>query len=79
MVVNALVGFAGLAPTIRAIECGKTIALANKETMVVAGEIITNLARKYHVKIVPIDSEHNAIWQCLAGKNRKACRRLDPD
>ncbi|MDR0971012.1 MAG: 1-deoxy-D-xylulose-5-phosphate reductoisomerase [Bacteroidales bacterium] len=68
LVVMALVGFSGLKPTIRAIENGKTIALSNKETMVVAGEIITSLAKKHNVAILPIDSEHSAIFQCLCGE-----------
>ncbi|HZV12388.1 MAG TPA: 1-deoxy-D-xylulose-5-phosphate reductoisomerase [Candidatus Kapabacteria bacterium] len=76
IVVNALVGFAGLKPTIRAIERGKTIALANKETLVVAGKIITGLLAKHDVKLFPIDSEHNAIWQCLAGEDRSGVKRL---
>lgn len=68
VVVTALVGYAGLRPTIRAIESGKTIALANKETLVVAGELVTKLAREHRVNILPIDSEHSAIFQCLAGE-----------
>jgi len=76
IVVNALVGFAGLKPTIRAIESGKTIALANKETLVVAGKIITGLLAKHNVKLFPIDSEHNAIWQCLAGEDMSGVKRL---
>ena len=65
MVVNALVGRAGLAPTLAAISKGKNIALANKETLVTAGELVMNLANKMDVGIFPIDSEHSAIWQCL--------------
>ncbi len=68
LVLTALVGYAGLKPTIRAIEHGKTIALANKETLVVAGELITQLAREKGVDIYPVDSEHSAIFQCLAGE-----------
>jgi 1-deoxy-D-xylulose-5-phosphate reductoisomerase len=68
LVVTAMVGIAGLVPTINAIQAGKTIALANKETLVVAGNIITNLARAHHVNILPVDSEHSAIFQCLAGE-----------
>ena len=68
VVVTALVGYAGLKPTIKAIESGKTIALANKETMVVAGALITKLAREHRVNILPVDSEHSAIFQCLAGE-----------
>ncbi len=67
IVLAAMVGFAGLCPTIEAIKAGKTIALANKETMVVAGELITGLALKYKVPILPVDSEHSAIFQCLQG------------
>jgi 1-deoxy-D-xylulose-5-phosphate reductoisomerase len=68
MVLTALVGSAGLEPTVRAIQSGKQIALANKETLVVAGEIVTELARKHAVNIYPVDSEHSAIFQCLAGE-----------
>jgi 1-deoxy-D-xylulose-5-phosphate reductoisomerase len=68
MVLTALVGYVGLLPTIRAIKAGKHIALANKETLVVAGEIITELAREYKVDILPVDSEHSAIFQCLVGE-----------
>ena len=68
IVLTALVGFAGLEPTIKAIEARKPIALANKETLVVAGEIITELAQKYQVPILPVDSEHSAIFQCLVGE-----------
>lgn len=67
-VLTALVGYSGLIPTIRAIESGKQIALANKETLVVAGEYITNLAREKAVNIYPIDSEHSAIFQCIVGE-----------
>ncbi|MFN3315313.1 MAG: 1-deoxy-D-xylulose-5-phosphate reductoisomerase [Raineya sp.] len=68
IVLTALVGFAGLEPTIKAIEARKPIALANKETLVVAGEIITQLAQEYQVPILPVDSEHSAIFQCLVGE-----------
>lgn len=67
-VLTALVGYAGLKPTIKAIESGKTIALANKETLVVAGELITRMAREAGINIFPIDSEHSAIFQCLVGE-----------
>jgi 1-deoxy-D-xylulose-5-phosphate reductoisomerase len=67
-VLTALVGYAGLKPTIHAIEAGKTIALANKETLVVAGEYITKLAQEKGVNIYPVDSEHSAIFQCLVGE-----------
>lgn len=68
VVVTALVGYSGLKPTISAIEAGKNIALANKETLVVAGELITSLARDKGVNIYPVDSEHSAIFQCLVGE-----------
>jgi 1-deoxy-D-xylulose-5-phosphate reductoisomerase len=68
LVLTALVGYAGLKPTIKAIEAGKTIALANKETLVVAGELVTQLARSKGVNIYPVDSEHSAIFQCLVGE-----------
>jgi 1-deoxy-D-xylulose-5-phosphate reductoisomerase len=68
IVLTALVGFAGLEPTIKAIEAHKPIALANKETLVVAGEIISTLTQKYQVPILPVDSEHSAIFQCLVGE-----------
>ncbi len=68
IVLNALVGFAGLRPTLKAIEAGKPIALSNKETLVVAGELVTNLALKNNVPIIPVDSEHSAIFQCLTGE-----------
>ena len=68
LVLTALVGYAGLKPTIKAIESGKPIALANKETMVVAGELVTTLAEQYGVNIYPVDSEHSAIFQCLVGE-----------
>ena len=68
LVLAAIVGFAGLRPTLRAIEHGKPIALANKETMVVAGSIVTAAALRHHVPILPVDSEHSAIFQCLIGE-----------
>lgn len=68
MVLTAMVGYAGLQPTIRAIQAGKEIALANKETLVVAGQLITELAREKGVNIYPVDSEHSAIFQCLVGE-----------
>jgi 1-deoxy-D-xylulose-5-phosphate reductoisomerase len=74
--VNAFVGFAGLVPTLHAIESKINIALANKETLVVAGSSVMNLAKKMDVKIIPIDSEHSAIWQCLVGENNNKIRRL---
>jgi 1-deoxy-D-xylulose-5-phosphate reductoisomerase len=71
MVVTAVVGAAGLKPTIAAIESRKSIALANKETLVMAGEFVMKLARKKRVSIIPIDSEHSAIFQCLMGQNKQ--------
>ena len=68
IVLTALVGYSGLKPTIAAINAGKDIALANKETLVVAGELVTNLAREKGVNILPVDSEHSAIFQCLTGE-----------
>lgn len=68
LVLTALVGYAGLLPTIKAIQAGKPIALANKETLVVAGELVTQLAAKHGVNIYPVDSEHSAIFQCLIGE-----------
>ena len=68
LVLTALVGYCGLRPTIKAIETGKAIALANKETLVVAGELVTGLAEKKGVNILPVDSEHSAIFQCLVGE-----------
>ncbi len=76
IVISSLVGFAGLRPTIEAIRHRKTIALANKETLVVAGEIVTALVREYGVSLVPIDSEHSAILQCLAGEDPATVARL---
>ncbi|GHT30122.1 1-deoxy-D-xylulose 5-phosphate reductoisomerase [Bacteroidia bacterium] len=68
LVLTAMVGYAGLRPTIAAIRAGKAIALTNKETLVVAGELITELAQEYKVPILPVDSEHSAIFQCLSGE-----------
>ena len=76
VVVTALVGFSGLRPTIEAIKAGKAIALANKETMVVAGELINELAMKHEVPILPVDSEHSAIFQCLAGEGDNKVEKL---
>jgi len=69
MVLTALVGYAGLKPTIQAIKAKKNIALANKETLVVAGELVTKLAKEHGVKILPVDSEHSALFQCLVGES----------
>lgn len=76
MVLTALVGYSGLLPTISAIEAGKHIALANKETLVVAGELITGLARTRKVDIYPVDSEHSAIFQCLAGEAHNPIEKI---
>ena len=76
IVLTAMVGFSGLTPTINAIKAGKTIALANKETMVVAGEIVTDLAHKHKVSILPVDSEHSAIFQCLAGEFQNPVEKI---
>ena len=73
-VVNALVGYAGLLPTVAAIEAGKKVALANKETLVVGGDYIMRLAAERRVPILPIDSEHSAIFQCLVGEASPARR-----
>ncbi len=76
IVLTAMVGYAGLLPTIHAIKAGKNIALANKETLVVAGELITNLAKEYNVSIYPVDSEHSAIFQCLAGEENNPIEKI---
>ena len=76
IVVTAMVGFSGLRPTINAIKAGKAIALANKETMVVAGEMINALAIEHRTPILPVDSEHSAIFQCLAGEMQNKVEKL---
>ena len=76
IVLTAMVGFAGLVPTMRAIRARKPIALANKETLVVAGELITNLAQEMGVNIYPVDSEHSAIFQCLAGEFQNPIEKI---
>ena len=76
IVLTALVGFCGLKPTIAAVNAGKDIALANKETLVVAGDIVTSLAREKGVKILPVDSEHSAIYQCLAGEEGNEIEKI---
>ncbi len=76
VVLTALVGYAGLLPTVRAIEAGKDIALANKETLVVAGAYIMPLAKKHGVQILPVDSEHSAIFQCLVGENYQEIEKI---
>lgn len=75
-VVTSMVGFAGLEPTIAAIEAGKNIALANKETLVVAGELVMKLAKEKGVSILPVDSEHSAIFQCLQGENPRKVSKI---
>jgi 1-deoxy-D-xylulose-5-phosphate reductoisomerase len=75
-VLSALVGFAGLKPTLAAIESGKNIALANKETLVVAGKMVMQKVQQMGVRLVPVDSEHSAILQCLRGENRKEIERI---
>ncbi len=76
VVVSSLVGFAGLSPTIEAVKRGKRIALANKETLVVAGEIISELAKQHNAEILPVDSEHSAIFQSLVGEDNAHVRKL---
>ena len=76
IVVASMVGYAGLRPTIEAIKAGKTIALANKETLVVAGEIICRLAQEYHTPILPVDSEHSAIFQSLVGEDHSEIEKI---
>ena len=76
IVVAAMVGYAGLRPTIEAIKAGKMIALANKETLVVAGEIICDLAAKHHTPILPVDSEHSAIFQSLVGEDQNEIEKI---
>ena len=76
IVVTAMVGYSGLAPTISAIKAGKTIALANKETLVVAGELITRLVKQYGSRLVPVDSEHSAIFQCLVGEDPESVDKM---
>lgn len=76
MVLTAMVGFAGLSPTIHAIESGKTICLANKETLVVAGELICSLAMQHRASILPVDSEHSAIFQSLAGEGDNPIEKI---
>ncbi len=76
MVLTAMVGYAGLSPTIHAIKAGKKICLANKETLVVAGELICQLAAKYHSSIIPVDSEHSAIFQSIVGEDGNAIDKI---
>ncbi len=76
MMLGAIVGYAGLKPTLMAIEAGKAIALANKETLVVAGDIIIRKAIEFRVPIIPVDSEHSAIFQCLVGEGRNKIEKI---
>ncbi|MCT4596388.1 MAG: 1-deoxy-D-xylulose-5-phosphate reductoisomerase [Vallitalea sp.] len=76
LVVTAVVGMIGIRPTVEAIKASKDIALANKETLVTAGEIINNLIKEYNVNIYPVDSEHSAIFQCLNGENKKEISKI---
>lgn len=76
VMMAAIVGFAGLMPTLKAIECGKTIALANKETLVVAGDIVMRKAVENRAPIIPVDSEHSAIFQCLLGETRNRIEKI---
>ena len=75
-VISATVGAVGFVPTLRALECGKRVALANKETLVMAGELMTAAARKSGAELLPVDSEHNALHQCLRGQRRDEVRRI---
>ncbi|MDX9747680.1 MAG: 1-deoxy-D-xylulose-5-phosphate reductoisomerase [Paludibacter sp.] len=76
IVLTAMVGYSGLKPTIHAVKAGKTIALANKETLVVAGELINDLCQQYNASIIPVDSEHSAIFQCLTGESAVSVEQL---
>jgi len=76
IVLTALVGYAGLLPTVAAIKAGKDIALANKETLVVAGELITGLVQQHQVRLLPVDSEHSAIFQCLVGEAQNPIEKI---
>ena len=76
MMLAAIVGYAGLKPTLKAIEAGKPIALANKETLVVAGDIIMRKATENRIPIIPVDSEHSAIFQCLVGEGRNKIEKI---
>jgi 1-deoxy-D-xylulose-5-phosphate reductoisomerase len=76
LVLNALVGYSGLKPTLSAIDAGKDIALANKESLVVAGDLVMKKAREKGVMIIPVDSEHSAIFQCLAGESMKSVEKI---
>ena len=77
IVLNSVVGMVGLLPTLTAINSGKDVALANKETLVAGGQLVMNLAKEKNVKIYPIDSEHSAVFQCLQG-NKRQLKKNDP-
>ena len=76
LMLAAIVGFAGLKPTLKAIDTGKAIALANKETLVVAGDIVMRMAVENRVPVIPVDSEHSAIFQCLVGETRNRIEKV---
>ncbi len=76
MVVSAIVGAAGIVPTVEAIRARKDVALANKEALVAAGSVVMDLVRAYDVKLIPVDSEHSAVFQCLQGNDRRSVRRI---
>ena len=76
IVVSAMVGFAGLIPTMKALESGKNVAIANKETLVVAGELIMKTSKELNCNLIPVDSEHSAIYQCLAGEDKLAIEKI---
>lgn len=76
LVLTAMVGYSGLRPTVEAVKAGKDIALANKETLVVAGDLVTRLVEEHRVAVLPVDSEHSAIFQCLAGERAKSVEKL---
>ncbi|MGH7779311.1 MAG: 1-deoxy-D-xylulose-5-phosphate reductoisomerase, partial [Candidatus Binataceae bacterium] len=76
LVMSALVGALGLRPTLAAIKAGKDIAFANKEVLVIAGELVTRAVREAGVRLLPVDSEHNAIFQCLEGRGRETLKRI---
>jgi 1-deoxy-D-xylulose-5-phosphate reductoisomerase len=76
ILLGAMVGFAGLAPTLEAIKRGKRIALANKETLVVGGELVTELCKRHNSEIIPVDSEHSAIYQCLVGEDVQSVNKI---
>ena len=79
LVVVATSGTAGLAPTIAALKLGRDVALANKEVLIMAGHLVTRIARKHGGTLIPVDSEHSAVWQCLIGEPRSRVAAVDPD